>query len=87
MMWNFVEGEFWSKISIIPSGMDEDPTSNASSNWATSFSDLEGSCAKLASISILDNWYESNFLFTLSDFKLPKQESLTFDKLGTKERT
>jgi len=66
--------------------MDEDPTLNASCNWATSFSDLEGSCAKLASISILDNRYESHFLFTLSDFKLSKEESLTFDKLGSKER-
>jgi hypothetical protein len=67
--------------------MDEDPSLNASLNLAASSCDPEGNCANLASISDLDNPHESRLIFTLSDFKLRKECSLTFNKPGTKERT
>ena len=42
--------------------------------------------ANLASINVLDN-LTVLFLFTLNDFNLRKEWSLTFNKLGTKART
>jgi len=75
MISTFAEGEFWSKKSSTPSGMEEDdfdPSLNASCNLEASSCDLGGSCAKLASINFLDNPGGIPFIFTFSDFKLHK---------------
>lgn len=83
MTSTFAEGEFWSKKSTIPSGIDEcvlDLSLNASSN-------LESSCDMLASINVLDKPSVNCLIFTFSDFKLHKEENSTFNKSGTTERT
>jgi hypothetical protein len=48
---------------------------------------MAGNNANLVFVGELDDPCESCFTFTLSDFKLRKECSLTFNKLGTKERT
>lgn len=67
--------------------MDDDPFLKASRNVATSFCDMAGFRANLASMSALEKQYESCFISTVNDFKLRKEWNLTFNKSGTKERT
>jgi hypothetical protein len=73
------DGEFWSKMSSIPSGMsetDSNPAFNSFSNMTI--------------FNAMDNPYESGFSFTFSDFKLRIKDdgnSLSLKKSGTNERT
>jgi hypothetical protein len=45
------------------------------------------SFCNLAVLSVMDNPYERGFSCTLSDFKLHKEVSLSFNKSGINERT
>jgi hypothetical protein len=71
MKSTFAEGEFWSKKSIIPSGMSEegsDPFLNALRKLAASFFEL--TFFNMTRHSIMRNRYESGFNFTFNDSKL-----------------
>jgi len=73
----FANGEFWSKNSTTPSGMNL-----ALINWipAPFFLNLQH-------LSIMYNPGVSGFISTCSDSKLHKEVSLTLNKSGTKDRT
>lgn len=76
MMSTSADGEFWSKKFSITSGVGEDcsnPALNAFSN-STIF-------------NVMYNPYESGFNFTFNDFKLCREDILSFKYLGIKERT
>lgn len=76
MMSTSADGEFWSKKFSTPTGMSEDGSNPAFND----FSNLKIFNAK-------DNPYESGFSFIFTDFKLCREDILSFKKSGIKERT
>jgi hypothetical protein len=68
--------------------MAGDPFLNiASRNLATSSWHLTDRFKNIPSTNVFDLPDEIPSIFTLNNFKLRKQSSLTFNKLGYKERT
>lgn len=88
MTSTFADGEFWSKKSTIPSGIDENISSLiALFNLDIAFRVLVVALRNLAALSTVIKLCESGTCFTFNDFKLLKEVSLSSNKWGIRKRT